>query len=143
MEEIRIENLLEEIDRNLSEKKINIMGDALAILKSDDKFNAYADQLAEGLDDKTVSDFKQWAANSRLEFLEESATSSDFNAFAPLQLTLLRSILPRLVMRNVISHKVLNAPAEQFGYLKAFLIDSTGKETDLADLRESSQFKKS
>lgn len=142
VEDKRLELLLEEIESNLSEKNIDIMGNALDILKNDDKFELYVENLCEGLDDKTREDFEQWAGNTRQEFLEEAATSADLNAFAPLQLTLLRSILPRLVMRNVITHKVLNAPAEQFGYLKAFLVDSTGKETELSELRSSSEFQK-
>lgn len=136
-----LKQLLEDLEVSLSERKIDVMKDSLEILKNDDKFELYVDKLSEGLDDSQKVEFMQWAENSRNEFLEESATSSDFNAFAPMQITLLRSILPRLVMRNLITHKTLPTPAEQFGYLKAYIKDSMGNVTELSELRSKANFK--
>lgn len=136
-----LEKLLEDLEVSLSERKIDVMKDSLEILKNDDKFDLYVDKLSEGLDDSQKQEFATWAQNSRQEFLEESATSADFNAFAPMQITLLRSILPRLVMRNLITHKTLATPAEQFGYLKAYIKDSMGNVTELSELRSKTQFK--
>jgi hypothetical protein len=119
-----IVSLIQEVNQVFAENGVDLMKEAAEILADDNQFNLLAESLCKGLEEDeefNTEDFKQLAENSRIAFLEESNTSSNLNAFAPLQATLLRSIYPRLIARKAITTKTMTTPAEVFSWLDSYI----------------------
>lgn len=121
-----IQMLIENTNNSMKERGFDLMTEAKEIMSDADAFSYYADCLSEGIDESVLDDFKLLMENSREEFLMESNTAASLNAFAPLQMTLLRSIYPRLLARKAVTNRTLETPAEQFGWLSTSITDPSG-----------------
>lgn len=123
--------LIEQAAEELENHNFDFMTEAKAIMQDDDAFGLLVESMCEGLDsDEDKADFAILAENSREEFLMESNTSASMNAFAPMQITLLRSIYPRLISRRVVHNKTMSSPVETIGYLRSFVKNAAGDEIE-------------
>ncbi len=134
------EMLFEDARVGMEKKGLNVMSDMGKIMADQDKYAYYLDSLAEGLDLTQAEHFKILAENSRREFLFEANTSASLNAFAPLQPTLLRCIIPRLVTQNAINYNPMNTPVSQFGWLKPFITRPDGTKVSACDTLSTKNF---
>ena len=129
-----IQLLVEGTQESMSDKGFDIMTESKEIFSNDEAFDLMLDSLSEGLDEGDVDSFRLLAKNTRDEFLIESNTSASLNAFAPMQMTLLRSIHSRLLARASITSKTMSTPAEQFGWLKSYIRDAAGNRVETVDI---------
>lgn len=124
--------LVEDTVSHMTTKGKNLLNseDAKSILTSDAAFEEMMSSLSEGLSAADQADFELFGQNSRTEFLSEGALNANLYAFAPLQMTLIRSVLPRLIGRKVLNHEILKTPSEKYGVFKSYLVDHLGNRVE-------------
>lgn len=132
--------LVEDTVQHLVAKGKNMLNadDSKSIMTSDSAFGELITSLAEGLSAEDAADFELFGQNSREQFLKEGAMNANIYAFAPLQMTLIRSVLPRLIGRKVVNHEILKTPSEKYGVFKSYLIDHVGNRVEVAKIDSDS-----
>lgn len=140
MENKDLNLLVEDTVSHLVSKGKNMLNaaDARMIMESDAAFSELMSSLSEGLETEDAADFATFGQNSREMFLSEGALNANLYAFAPLQMTLIRSVMPRLIGRKVINHEVMKTPSEKYGIFKSYLVDHTGSRVEIAKMDSDS-----
>ena len=136
MKNSNLQLLVEDTIQHLAAKGKNLLKDTEAreIMESQTAFDEMIAQLSEGLTGQDAEDFATFAESSRTEFLNEGAVNANLYAFAPLQMTLIRSVLPRLIARKLANQEVMKTPADKFGIFKSYLIDAAGNRVSVSDI---------
>lgn len=134
--------LVEDTVSHMTTKGKNLLNseDAKSILTSDAAFEEMMSSLSEGLSAADQADFELFGQNSRTEFLSEGALNANLYAFAPLQMTLIRSVLPRLIGRKVLNHEILKTPSEKYGVFKSYLVDHLGNRVETSKVTADTVF---
>lgn len=133
-EKKNIQRLMASVHETLTESGLNYMTETKEVLTDDFAFGQLVESLCEGLSEEEAVGFTQLAENSRNEFLVEANTSASLNAFAPMQMMLLRTIYPRLIASRAVETRTMDAPVEIFGWLKSFIRDHNGNRTDVSEI---------
>ena len=137
MEQLTMRQLMENVKHILGEANFDYMTESKAVLANDDAFTSLVDALSEGLSYEEAQGFAVLAENSRNEFLMEANTSANLNAFAPMQMMLLRAIYPRLIARRAVENRTMQGPVEIFGWLKSFVRNGAGERVEATKITKN------
>ena len=129
-----IQRLLSNIQESLSDAGLDYMKESREVFADADAFDILVEGLLDGLEEGEAEGFRTLAENSRREFLIEANTSASLNAFAPMQMLLLRTIYPRLIASRAVETRTMKAPVEIFGWLKSYIRNASGDRVEVSQI---------
>jgi len=124
---VTLKTLAESAQAALADANFNYMTEAKSVFADKDAFATLIESLCVGLSEQDADGFTTLAENTKNEFLMEANTSASLNAFAPMQMMLLRAIYPRLIARKSVESRTMQAPVEIFGWLQSFVRNAAGE----------------
>jgi hypothetical protein len=131
-----IAELLKNVQSEMEKKSINMLSesDTSSMINDASDYDYFLGALSEGLEEKDSKEFINLAKQSKMEFLKESNSASSLSTFNVLNTALLRSIWPRLAVRQTATVKTMTTPSEVFAYYKHYFLGADGVTRDLPEM---------